>query len=161
MVMVVKPLFTLENATFWSFWLRAGLAPQPFIFCVWNIGSCVLSFSRATKWPPYELILSISKFTYGIYGYTVYIRSYTANIRYMEIPYTVWANPKHVVCLRNAAGQREVVGCTQQLTHVTRNSLAWHTNTNTHTHSLTHARTHTWVCTIGIKPGTSPAPRKC
>jgi len=26
------PLFTLENATFWSFWLRAGLAPQPFIF---------------------------------------------------------------------------------------------------------------------------------
>ena len=33
---------------------------------------------------------------YGIYGYTVYIRSYTAYIRYMEIPYTVWANPKDI-----------------------------------------------------------------
>ena len=95
MVMVVKPLFTLKNATFWSFWLQAGLAPQPFNFWVWNICSCVLSSSKATEWPPCELILSISKFTYGIYGYTVYIRSYTAYIRYMEIPYTVWANPKY------------------------------------------------------------------
>jgi len=32
---------------------------------------------------------------YGIYGYTVYIRSYTAYIRCMEIPYTVWASPKY------------------------------------------------------------------
>ena len=32
-------------------------------------------------------------YIYGIYGYTVYIRSYTAYIRYTEIPCTVWANP--------------------------------------------------------------------
>jgi len=40
-------------------------------------------------------------FLYGIYGYTVYIRSYTAYIRYTEIPYTVWANPRH-------KGKREI-----------------------------------------------------
>ena len=34
MFMVVKPLFTLKNATFWSYWLRAGLAPQPFFFWI-------------------------------------------------------------------------------------------------------------------------------
>jgi len=86
-----------KNATFWSSWLRAGLAPQPFIFWVQNIGSCVLSSSRATKWPPYELILSISKFPHIRYIrlYTAYIWSYTAYIRYMEFPYTIWANPNH------------------------------------------------------------------
>jgi hypothetical protein len=85
--MVVKPLFTLENATFWSFWLRAGLAPQPFIIWVWNIGSCVLSSSRATKWPPYELILSISKFPYKRY-----IRLYGVHTVIYGI-YTVYGNP--------------------------------------------------------------------
>jgi len=103
--MVVKPLFTLKNATFWSFWLRAGLAPQPFIFWVWNIGSCVLSSSRATKWPPYELILSISKFPYiryiRLYGvYTVIYGIYTVygNPIYglgQPYIYTILANPTH------------------------------------------------------------------
>ena len=60
------------------------------------IGSCVLSNSRATKWTPYELILSESIFPiYGIYGNTAYIRSYTAYIQYMGILCTVLANPNY------------------------------------------------------------------
>ena len=61
------------------------------------IGSCVLSNSRATKWTPYELILSESIFSYiRYYGNTAYIRSYTAYIQYMEPPCTVWANPTYI-----------------------------------------------------------------
>jgi hypothetical protein len=79
--MAVKPLFTLENATF------CHLAPQPFILWVWDIGSCVLSSPRAAKWPPYELILSISKFPY-----IRYIRLYGVYTVIYGI-YTVYGNP--------------------------------------------------------------------
>ena len=119
MVMVVKPLFTLENATFWSFWLRAGLPPQPFIFLVWNIGSCVLSSSRATKWPPFELILSISKFPY-----IRYIRLYGVYTVIYGI-YTVYGNP--------------INGMGQFYTYIT------HTYTHMHTHRRTRTRTHTYI----------------
>jgi hypothetical protein len=95
---------------------------------------------------------------YGIYGYMVYIQSHTAYIRYMEIPYTVWANPNYFLCAF-ARGQEHRT-CIHNNTHTHKH---WHTHPHTHahphknthihphtrTHIFTQTQTHTFIHTQG------------
>ena len=53
------------------------------------IGSCVLSTSKATKWTPYELILSES-----ISSYIRYVRKYGVYTVIYGV-YTVYGNPMY------------------------------------------------------------------
>jgi len=78
----------------------------------------------------------------------VYIRQYTAYIRYMEIPYTVWANPTRV------RTQLHTHKHTQTFTHRHRNphiyahnythtNIPRHSHTDTEIHTQIHTRTYT------------------
>ena len=104
---------------------------------------------------------------YGIYGYMVYIQSHTAYIRYMEIPYTVWANPNYFLCAF-ARGQEHRT-CIHNNTHTHKH---WHTHPHTHahphknTHIHPHTRTHIFTHThldgaMERKPLSSCALRRC
>ena len=149
------------------------------------IGSCVLSTSRATKWTPYELILSQSIFSYiRIYGNTAYIRSYTAYIQYMGIPCSVLANPTYIrsylKCI-HGSGQpctytisvilgfpthisqtRTLVRC-KLLTLLTHTRRQTHSHNYARTHTTTHAHTHTHTHTCLFSGSTAQrcqSPRK-